>query len=73
MARIEMDTAAWRKSTRCGGSATCVEVAALPGGRVGARDTKRGPAGPALAISRDGWRTFVRQTRGGLFDLATGD
>ncbi|WP_235828499.1 DUF397 domain-containing protein [Actinomadura rubteroloni] len=62
-------TTAWRKSVRCGGSATCVEVAALAAGLVGARDSKQGPAAPALAVRPAGWASFVSRVRAGAFDL----
>ncbi|MBQ0829319.1 DUF397 domain-containing protein [Streptomyces sp. RG38] len=38
----------------------CVEVAHTPSGRRVVRDSKR-ENGPALSVSRDGWRAFLRQ------------
>ncbi|MFC0040310.1 DUF397 domain-containing protein [Actinomadura rayongensis] len=69
MAQTTTQTTIWRKSVRCGGSATCVEVAALGAGLVGARDSKRGPDAPALAVRPAGWASFVSSVRAGAFDL----
>ncbi|WP_416902705.1 DUF397 domain-containing protein [Micromonospora echinospora] len=51
--------AAWRKSTRSGGSGgDCVEVAHYLPGFVAVRDSKD-PNGPALAFRTGSWSAFV--------------
>lgn len=50
----------WRKSTRSGQSANCVEVMAL-GEQVAVRDSKN-PVGPTLVASAAAWRAFVRHS-----------
>ncbi|MFF0821952.1 DUF397 domain-containing protein [Micromonospora haikouensis] len=57
MTTPELSGATWRKSTRSGSNADCVEVAT--GARaVGVRDSKD-PAGPVLAFDRRAWTAFV--------------
>jgi Domain of unknown function (DUF397) len=53
----------WRKSTRSGDSAECVEVALL-GDHVGVRDSKD-PTGPALLFPVPVWRAFVAAVKSG--------
>ncbi|MEU1602415.1 DUF397 domain-containing protein [Micromonospora matsumotoense] len=48
---------AWRKSTRSGSNADCVEVAEVAQ-VIGVRDSKD-PAGPVLAFDRRSWAVFV--------------
>ncbi|MEV7967634.1 DUF397 domain-containing protein [Sphaerisporangium sp. NPDC088356] len=56
----ELRDAAWFKSSYSGSSGgDCVEVAALPGARVGVRDSKD-PAGPALIFTGCEWDLFRR-------------
>ncbi|MFG2002671.1 DUF397 domain-containing protein [Spirillospora sp. NPDC048911] len=69
MSTLVADSAKWRKSTRCGGSATCVEVGLLSNGQIGARDTKEGVDGPILSFGTTDWRTFLAQAKSGEFDL----
>ena len=52
----EFPNAAWFKSSRCSGGATCVEVAFLTE-RVAVRDAKN--PGPAFAVGPGGWRAFL--------------
>ena len=61
---------AWQRSSRCAVNGSCVEVAALPGGRVGVRDGKIGPASPVLAFSQAEWRGFVSGVRAGQFRVS---
>ncbi|MEU5883649.1 DUF397 domain-containing protein [Spirillospora sp. NPDC047279] len=71
MSALVANSAGWRKSTRCGGSGTCVEVAMLSGGQIGARDTKEGTTGPILRFSAGDWSTFLTQAKNGEFDLSS--
>jgi hypothetical protein len=46
---------------------SCVEVASLPDGGVGVRDSKD-PSGSALRFARDEWRAFLSGVRNGELD-----
>ncbi|MFC3963612.1 DUF397 domain-containing protein [Nocardia jiangsuensis] len=48
----------WFKSSYSSDGANCVEVAYLPGGRLGVRDSKH-PGVAALTFSRSSWVAFV--------------
>ncbi|WP_458689097.1 DUF397 domain-containing protein [Nocardia tengchongensis] len=52
----------WFKSSHSGGQTDCVEVAWLPAGGVGVRDSKN-PAGPALTFTAAEWTTFIAALR----------
>lgn len=66
--KVDLSSAAWRKSSRSGAVNNCVEVARnLPQG-VAVRDSKR-PAGPALMVSRPAWHAFTAKVRAGEFDV----
>ncbi|WP_219471361.1 DUF397 domain-containing protein [Nonomuraea rhizosphaerae] len=64
----ELATATWRKSTRSGpDGGNCVEVAELPGGYRGVRDSKN-PTGPALIFTPSEWNAFINGAKNGEFD-----
>jgi Domain of unknown function (DUF397) len=55
-----MGNLTWIKSSYSSGSAdNCVEVAALPDGGFGVRDSKA-TDGPVLGFTADEWHAFVR-------------
>ncbi|WP_280367360.1 DUF397 domain-containing protein [Nocardia wallacei] len=49
----------WFKSSHSGGQTECVEVAWLPSGCVGVRDSKN-PTGPALIFTSGEWDAFAK-------------
>ena len=58
-------TVVWRKSSHSGGSSEqleCVEVAGLPTGVIGIRDSKD-PHGPHLAIRADAFGHLLRRIK----------
>lgn len=57
----------WYKSTFSATNGECVEFAALPGGDVGVRDSKRPNAG-FLTFTRGEIRAFLRGAEAGEFD-----
>ena len=57
----------WVKSSQSYANGNCVEVASLPGGVVGVRDSKKA-AGPILRLTPGEWRAFLGGVRNGEFD-----
>ncbi|MEV6099971.1 DUF397 domain-containing protein [Nocardia sp. NPDC051981] len=55
---IDLSGAQWFKSSHSSGQTECVEVAWLPGGTVGVRDSKN-PTGPALVFAPGEWDAFA--------------
>ena len=66
-ARAEALTVDWVKSSLSTFNGNCVEVADLPGGRIGVRNSRR-PDGQILSFSPDEWRAFLGGVRLGEFD-----
>ena len=58
---------AWFKSSLSLSNGACVEVASLPGGQVGVRNS-RDCGGPVLAFTPAEWHAFVGGVRNGEFD-----
>ncbi|MFF3443169.1 DUF397 domain-containing protein [Streptosporangium sp. NPDC002721] len=64
----ELHSAHWRKSTLSGGDGSnCVEIANLPNGHRGVRDSKN-PTGPALVLTPHQWNTFADSIKNGDLD-----
>ena len=53
----------WRKSGHSFSNGNCVEVAVLPGGKVGLRDSQD-PDGPDLRFTRKQFGAFIGGTAG---------
>jgi len=69
MAIQDLSRAAWRKSTRSGGTGgNCVEVASNLQGIVAVRDSKD-LGGPKLIFTPGEWEAFTAGVRDGEFDL----
>lgn len=65
---VDLSQAAWKKSSRSGGSGgNCVEVAGNLPGVVAVRDSKN-PTGPALLFSPGAWESFTDSLKAGKFD-----
>jgi Domain of unknown function (DUF397) len=62
--KARLSRATWRKSSHSGGSGNCVQVASLPPGAVGVRDSKD-PGGPALVFTAQAWQAFTDQVKSG--------
>ncbi|GAA3817493.1 DUF397 domain-containing protein [Sphaerisporangium flaviroseum] len=63
----ELREAAWVKSSYSGSSGgDCVEIAHLPGERIGVRDSKD-PTGPTLVFSAGEWTDFSQGMKDGRF------
>jgi uncharacterized protein DUF397 len=61
----------WIKSSLSYANGNCVEVASLPGGTVGVRNS-RDSAGPVLVFTPEEWHAFVGGVRLGEFDGIVG-
>jgi hypothetical protein len=57
----------WVKSSHSFANGDCVEVASLPDGRIGVRDSKD-TAGPVLRFTPSEWAVFVGAARTAEFD-----
>ena len=57
----------WIKSSLSYAAGNCVEVASLPGGEIGVRNS-RNSAGPVLRFTSDEWHAFLGGVRNGEFD-----
>jgi len=57
----------WVKSSLSFSNSNCAEVADLPDGRVGVRDSKD-PGGPVLRFTPGEWHAFLGGVRNGEFD-----
>lgn len=60
-------TPAWIKSSLSFSHSNCVEVAPLPDGGVGVRDSKD-PGGPVLRFTPAEWKAFLGGVMAGEFD-----
>lgn len=58
----------WMKSSYSAQGDQCVQVAKLPDGRVGVRDSKH-EDGPVLVFTAAEWRAFIGGVKDGEFDL----
>ena len=57
----------WIKSSLSYANGNCVEVASLPGGAIGVRNS-RNSAGPVLRFTPEEWHAFLGGVRNGEFD-----
>ena len=57
----------WIKSSLSYANGNCVEVASLPGGAIGVRNS-RNSARPVLTFTPDEWHAFLGGVRNGDFD-----
>lgn len=62
----------WIKSSQSFANGNCLEVAELPGGEVGVRNS-RDPDGPVLRFTPDEWKAFLGGVRNGEFDRFGGE
>jgi len=62
-----MHQTTWAKASASFANGNCVEVATLPDGMIGIRDSKS-PDGPILRFTPDEWDAFTSGVLGGEFD-----
>jgi hypothetical protein len=60
--------ATWRKSSLSAFNGSCFELARLPAGRIGVRDTKDKGSGPVLIFNQNEWSAFLSGAKAGEFD-----
>jgi hypothetical protein len=65
--RPERSGSHWIKSSLSFSNSNCVEVAGLPGGEIGVRDSKD-PTGPVLQFTSGEWHAFLGGVQNGEFD-----
>jgi hypothetical protein len=53
----------WRKSSYSMSNGQCLEIARLPGGRIGVRDSKAAPEGLVLRFQPQTWAAFLAELR----------
>lgn len=63
----ELALASWRKSSRSGNSANCVEISHVIASMVAVRDSKN-QSGPVLLFPAREWEIFAHGLRDGAFD-----
>lgn len=66
MTNFDLSSAEWFKSSYSESGGQCVEVAWLPDGRIGVRDSKN-PTGPALVYTPGEWDVFTAGVVDGRF------
>jgi hypothetical protein len=64
---VPRSDAGWIKSSLSYANSNCVEVAVLPGGEIGVRDSKH-PGAAVLRFTPDEWRAFLGGVQAGEFD-----
>jgi hypothetical protein len=58
----------WRKASYSDGYGACVEIAVLPDGTIGVRDSKN-PGGPKFVFTRSAWVAFLTEAKLSYLDL----
>ena len=66
--QLDYSALPWRKASASGANG-CIQVAPLPSGGVGVRDSKN-PAGPVLLFTSHEWEAFLIGVKEDQFDLA---
>lgn len=60
----------WRRSSFCGGEASCVEVAEIRDHSIAVRDSKLPAGSPYLTFDRNTWGAFVGAVKAGDYNGA---